>query len=335
MKKEFAGIIKDLEINHPLANNFRRRTLKYCDTHKNAQSLLRTLEFEEKEDDYPYRNALYAIFKSCAYDALEHKEAAFEAAKDALAGFRNCGNDFNEALAHLFLGLLYKAHEADHLALPEFDKANKLFTICRDLYNAESNFGKEAQCDLYVKKIMKTRESFEAKEISTILHPPIAKVLSSLWKRARLIFGVYDIGHASYVGKFVFEDTVLGAVEVEQVVIAGKTYNLHNYRGGTEIAITSGGDYRWLKVAGISMNKAKPIPIEPDDYVLADLKLAHQPRDIVIANLHNPPTPEERAGVIKRFTLKGLKSESISDIPNIPLSAVDICGVVIAIAKPA
>lgn len=85
------------------------------------------------------------------------------------------------------------------------------------------------------------------------------------------------------------------------------------------------------------MNLAKPVPILENDYVLTtDLGTNHtvpQSGDIVIAALYNP-AQGQRAGVIKRYTTKGLQSISTDNYPNIPLEDVRIRGIVLAVAKP-
>ena len=85
------------------------------------------------------------------------------------------------------------------------------------------------------------------------------------------------------------------------------------------------------------MDRAEPVSICNNDFALvvdvhaSDIK--PQYNDIVVAALHNP-TPDERAGVIKKYTPKGLRSMSNESYPLIPLQKINIRGVVIAFAKP-
>jgi hypothetical protein len=335
MRKEIMGIIKDLEIDRPHANDLRRRVLSSFDSQKDLNELLAELIHEEQEDDYPDCSALHAVVISATYDALNNKEAAIKKAKDAVSCFRNLGNDHNESLAHWLIGLLYKTYEEDHLALPELAEAVILMKRSIEVRDAEGNYDKKAKYQKSLQEITAALNSLATKQTNPSSDPGKKTGTPHPWKKASLFFGVQDIAHASHTGKFVFEDASVSAVEVAHVVISGKPHNIYSCRGGTIIKITSNGDYRWLKVAGLSMNLASPVTIEPEDYVLADLKLAYQPGDIVVANLHDPPTPQERAGVIKRYTPTGLKSESTTSIPLIPLVNADVRGVVIAIAKPA
>ncbi len=81
------------------------------------------------------------------------------------------------------------------------------------------------------------------------------------------------------------------------------------------------------------MNKAHPIPILPDDFILMDPGQHPQAGQIVVADLKHPPTPDEQAGVVKRYSRQGLKSESSEDHKPIPLRDAKLRGVVIAVAK--
>ena len=82
------------------------------------------------------------------------------------------------------------------------------------------------------------------------------------------------------------------------------------------------------------MNNLSPIPILPNDYILANVSITPQIGDLVIARFKNPTTDEERAGAVKKYKANGLFSESTVKIRSIPLSEVELKGVVIAVAKP-
>jgi hypothetical protein len=156
------------------------------------------------------------------------------------------------------------------------------------------------------------------------------------WPTARIVYSIRDFGHANQKPEYDLNDDQISEMSIDAISFDGISYTVYNPRkgAGNQIKLNSSGNYRWLKVAGNSMNRASPIPIEPDDYALADLDQEPQFGNIIIANLHNPPTPAEKAGVIKRYTSKGLKSESVEQIDPIPVIDADIRGVVIAVAKP-
>jgi hypothetical protein len=177
----------------------------------------------------------------------------------------------------------------------------------------------------------KTKKASQPVIRTTPKHPQANRT----WSPARIIYSVRDFGHANQNPEFDMDNNQVGEMSIDAVSFDGVSHTVYNLRqgAGNQIRLTSSGNYRWLKVAGNSMNRSDPIPLEPGDYVLADLDQSPQVGNIVIANLHNPPTPAERAGVIKRYTQKGLKSESIKQIDPIPLTDADIRGVVIAVAK--
>ncbi|PIP35829.1 MAG: hypothetical protein COX20_09215 [Desulfobacterales bacterium CG23_combo_of_CG06-09_8_20_14_all_52_9] len=158
--------------------------------------------------------------------------------------------------------------------------------------------------------------------------------LTQPWPTAQIVYRVQDFSHASREGKFVLDNAQISEMSIDEVKFDDITHKIYNLREGSQIRLVSGGNYRWLKVAGESMNRATPVPIEPGDYILTALDITPQIEDIVIANLHNPPTPAERAGVVKRYNSDGFKSESTEILSPIPLTEADIRGVVFAVAKP-
>jgi len=158
--------------------------------------------------------------------------------------------------------------------------------------------------------------------------------LKPSWPAAYITYGVHDFGHASRVGKYVLDDDPISEIVLDEISINGKFYKLFCAQDGNhELTLTPGKDYRWLCVAGESMNSANPTAIEPGDYVLTDINRNANVGDIVVANLLDPPTPAEHAGVIKRFAGNELRSESDKKIEPIPIAEAKLSGVVIAIAK--
>jgi hypothetical protein len=333
MRKELTGIIEALSIDNRFGVSLRQLVLSSCDTQPKARALLNELEHDEKEGEYQTNSGLYALFKSCAYDELKEKISSINSAKDAVSKFGNRGDDFNEALAQWFTGILYKEYGEEHLAVPEFEDAIKRLARCSECYASESKYKNKKDCELYIDKITRSLRVLETRTTSKSVPTSTSSGVSSRWNKARLIFRVYDVGHASKVGKFTLDDPIDSKVEIDQVVIEDRPYYLYNCRGGTEIQLTSNGDYRWVKVVGESMNKAVPMPIEPDDYVLVDVNLPPDKGLIVFASLRNPPTSAERAGIIKRYSSKGFISESTLTIEPIPLKEADVRGVIIAVAK--
>lgn len=153
---------------------------------------------------------------------------------------------------------------------------------------------------------------------------------------SHLVYRVGNFGHTNPAPVFDSRDDQDIDLSIETIRFDGDIYEIFNpRRTGDQIRLTFSGNYRWLKVFGTSMNRADPVSIEEDDFVLARLDQQPNFNDIVVANLHNPPVPGEKAVIIKRFTLFGLKSESSKPFDLVPSVEADIRGVVIAVAKPA
>ncbi|MDW8227632.1 MAG: S24 family peptidase, partial [Anaerolineales bacterium] len=197
-------------------------------------------------------------------------------------------------------------------------------------YEQENDLQAKRRCDVQIQECNKA-----LKRIESGLPPKSSSHSHAKWPSLRLIQHVYDFGHASLVGKFVLEDKPITAVEINQVLIDGKPYELLAVQEDVHaITIPPGHQLFWLKIAGQSMNQASPTPIHEGDYVLIDHNRLPSNGDIVFAQINHPPTPAERAGIIKRLKGSSLYSESDLSIPPIPLTRVTIKGIVIAIAKP-
>lgn len=131
-------------------------------------------------------------------------------------------------------------------------------------------------------------------------------------------------------------------VEVLEIRINGKYYDLHPIRSGLKINPESSIEWGWMKIKGDSMNAMKSsVSIENDDYVLIRFGQEARENDIVITALMNHKNSEEQV-TVKRF--KGsagrLVSESKSKGPEYDPIIINkqndlhIIGIVYAVAKP-
>lgn len=340
MWSEFVGIIKAVQVQQPEAVALKTAITSSAD-HQQADVKLDDMEPEEKSPgDRREYQALYAMCKACVYcesELMLALENALNSAFDAIEGFRCCGNIFNEGLGCRVLGIIYNKQGKTNLAIAEFDRAINIFKQCQKLYESENNFKRKADCERQIheceKNITKIQKGSSSKSTGSQSFGKHGR--RQPWPAARINFHVYDFGHASRVGKYVLDDEPISEIEIEEIVISGEPHKLYcAQEGNYEIILTAEGNYRWFCVAGESMNQAEPTAIQPNDYVLADINRNANIGDIVIANLRNPPTPAERAGVIKRLSEDALESESSENIESIPIAEVKISGVVIAIAKP-
>ncbi|KAF0107363.1 MAG: hypothetical protein FD146_1841 [Anaerolineaceae bacterium] len=341
MHNEFQEIINCLDTEEPSTKELAERIGNLCLSKKGTEEAIK--ELVEKVADYeadvrtcenvPFCNLLLSF---SYYHWGDLPQAAIYAEK-AANQFNRCGNRWNRALSLWGQAAIYRDEHLDQ-AITEYKSALKLINAIvndadrRGLHN-KYKYSKNVagRINDKLKELEERSTASNAAYQNASSKQKWARPYS--WPTARIIYGVYDIGHASKVGKYILDDGQIGEMSIDEVNFDEMKHKVYNLREGDQITLVPGKDYRWLKVAGNSMNRANPIPIEPDNYVLADLGQKPQVGNIVIANLHNPPTPAERAGVIKKYTNDGLKSESTETIDNIPLTDVDIRGVIIAVAK--
>jgi hypothetical protein len=337
MQSEFVGIIRALALTHPEVDALRQQSLAACATNADPVELLENFEADERDSGVCQEyQAFSALCKASLLAGNDDLDGAINEANKALEEFRFCGNSFNEGLSHRFFGLIYFQQDKENQAISELARAKKIFKSCVQTYAAESKYARKAdaekqifECDKLIERIKNPSADAGASD------RPASKGFSKKsWPTASMVYGVYDVGHASKVGRFVLEDDQISEMSIEDVRFDDKKHKIYNLHIGSQIRLHPSGEYRWLRVVGNSMNRATPIPIDPEDYVLVDFKVNPQPGNIIFASFCNPPTPAERAGVIKRLSGEGLRSESSEIIEPIPMEDVELRGVVLAIAKP-
>jgi SOS-response transcriptional repressor LexA len=147
---------------------------------------------------------------------------------------------------------------------------------------------------------------------------------------------VYD--HIS-AGKFdasnILEQPVTH-MEVDRVIIEGVPYRIHSFTGSRLVNLPSLQEHYVLKVTGNSMNRAKPVPIDPNDYVLMKRQSVAPSGNIVAAVIIR----DDPLATLKRFYQRGdeyiLQPES--DDPKwqeriLMKEDFSICGIVLAVLK--
>jgi hypothetical protein len=285
-----------------------------------------------------HNQAFYAVLIASTYLNLEEQKEAVNWYETAECQFRNQGEVWNQGITLKILGLAYMSAAEQYLAVCTFEKAQHL--LSQEIRLHKNDYGPDYQreisdLDVCIKKARQIPTQSKKPQQPSNRTSPKFHQANPAWSPARIIYSVRDFGHANHDPEFDMGDDQISEMSIDAISFDGISHTVYNLRrgAGNQIKLNSSGKYRWLKVAGNSMNRAVPIPLEPGDYVLADLDQEPQIGNIIIANLHNPPTPAERAGVIKRYIRRGLKSESIEPIDPIPLTDADIRGVVIAVAK--
>lgn|GEM_PF-3939889 len=253
---------------------------------------------------------------------------------------RSGGEKWNEAITHWYLGVIYRDEGDQALATNEFNNAQKLLTSIGALSEWKGDYETRDQCWKLLQQINQDANAPAAirqhKPIP-VQYPFVEQKPQRVEHNAQLAFPIYDFVHAGTRGIFVFDDDAVNNINFEGPIADETKYQIFNIRNGntsTPINIRSSGKYFWCRVSGKSMNQTAPIPIDDGDFILVNTIIQPTYNDIIVAALAESTSHADRAGVVKRFTKKGLVSESTEDYENISLTDADIRGVVIAVAKP-
>ncbi len=263
----------------------------------------------------------------------------------AIRIFRRIDSDgWNEAITHWYLGTIYRDGNEQILAEQEFGAAKKLLTCIGAFSELKGDYEIRDHCLELLKQIEKDANSppivtkqKKRRQQNPIVNQKLDTFLLPIIQDAQLAFPVYDFVHAGTRGIFIFDDDTISDITFNGPKISEKEFQIFNVRGGNTTApirIQSSSKYFWGRVSGNSMNKSTPVPIDNGDYILVNMNIQPVYNDIVVAALAEPTSLTDRAGVVKRFTRKGLVSESTDYYENIKLMDTDIRGVVIAVAKP-
>jgi hypothetical protein len=131
---------------------------------------------------------------------------------------------------------------------------------------------------------------------------PIAQTDSSVkdesfsWGRLRLIPVYGQIAAGDFGASGVLAQPA-SRLEINQVLIEDVPYRIHSLVGGQVINLPSPQEHFVLKVSGNSMNLARPMPIENNDYVLMRRQAAADNGNIVAAEIIH----EDPKATLKRY----------------------------------
>ncbi len=334
---EITGIFRYVNLQHPVLADLKDSLLN-CQSVDNAIALLErfspTCDLLINPWDY---QGFHALLRVCFMLARNTGgEDALSQADQAIAAFRYTGDSYNEAVGHRIQGLLYQRMGRASLALTSLQRAVTLFTPCEESYGSESNYPRERDCADQIQACQSAIDEVEHQSPTAPSQPETSSkpIFVPNWPIARLVIGVQDFVLASHIGRYIMDNDPVGEIQINELIIDGDIHRFYSaQKGNFEYTLVPGNDYRWLKVAKVSMNQTSPTPICPNDLVLVDTGRNANVGDIVIAELFDPPTPQERAVVVKRYSNKGFQSESTEEIPPIPLDKASIRGVVLAVAK--
>jgi hypothetical protein len=362
LKNEFTEIIEILEIKDSQLKNMRQRIIKASNNSESTNQVIRLLESKSANfcicaDTYkqnPICSVSYEsyclLFRAYAKYCVERYQESLELTLDAYDGFRTKSQPIDQALtlwaialAQIKLGQFNFAknklenaidtlNENDR-KLRSLGRYQKIAQIKRinvqidELLTAINNREKKAYRPFAKGQLRHTHKQSDPKRTKT----PFP------WKSSQLLFPVYNYVRAGKEGNFIFDSQPEIDATIEEMLFNEKPFRIYNSREeGLPIKIIP-AVYRWLRVEGDSMDQAEPIPILDGDYVLCievhSSSYSAKHNDIVVVAIRDP-SETDRAGVIKKYTKKGLCSVSSQSYQIIPLNKVDIRGVVIAVAKP-
>ena len=340
MSDEYQELLHYLDTEDFFLKELTNRTIELCASKSGTEEAI--TELIKKADDYgedvrtcenvPFCNLLLSF----AYWNRGDQPRAVKYAEDAATQYSRCGNQWNRALSLWGKAVIFRDRSVEQ-AIIEYKSAHKLFNGIAKTANFK---GFHERFNFSKKITARINEKINELEKRPPLppNPPVVPNVNKKKNRpnlssASIVYGVYDIGHASANGVYVMDDQQICEATIEEIKFDDVTYSIFNLREGARLRSRLERIIVGLKVAGNSMNQASPVSIEPDDFILVDVKQAPETGNIVFAGLKSPPTPAERAGIIKRYTSNGFESESTESIGTIPLNVAEIRGVVIAVAK--
>ncbi len=296
-----------------------------------------------------------SLFLACIYYKLDNFQKVQYYAKQAIRDFELNNSQWNATLANWVYGEAYILLGQEMPAHSELSKTIKAFSAMSKEFRWEERYEDRDKCVEISSKIKERLKNLDKnwdgtayykkkrdKPLSSGASPPRKPSPPTPrnpypWKRSQIIFPVQSQLCAGTEGNFIFESEPDLEAILDELDFDEKKHYFYNLREEGNPIYLKARAYRWFRVEGNSMNEAEPVSIMDGDYVLAiDLTLINmgiRTGDIVIANLYNP-MPDERAGVIKKYTQEGLESQSSDEYQIILMTDANISGLAIAVAKP-
>lgn len=321
-----------------------------CQTAAQADQLIKKIKCREDEykpdfraaDKKPFCSILYAA----AYSIREKPAKSMEHLEDAERGFNCSGQEKHLAVARWMHGLLHMQDGHPELAKLDLEAAAAGLERLAVRHRRVGRYEKAEEClglAEQIKEITPETSQLEALKINvkpgrgkTKAHRP-SPAPKSAPRFGALVFPVYSPVSAGKGGDFVFDSLPQGQASISELTIDEVPYRVFSLKADEPVTMHA-RIHRWMYVQGDSMNQAAPHPLLEGDCILVvetgSSGLGPKANDIVVAALLDPASNADRAGVVKRYTSKGLCSESSQAYPPIPLKKARVKGIVLAVAKP-
>ncbi|GAB1471835.1 hypothetical protein MASR2M66_27130 [Chloroflexota bacterium] len=299
------------------------------------------LEVRSKEE-LPFCHLLTAY---CYFFSKNFKDAEKHSVM-AIDNFRVCGMSWNEAIAHWFLGLIYRSKSRGYLYLSELKKTLEIMTPIIAEYRIQGNYAAAISSEEIINILQEQRVLAEKMETGTLHTPPEKKEGKSVvTNKGYLVLPwlpKYDSVRAGPNGIVwtrppTKSGTVVQIVEIDNIPHQLYPIGSSSLTKDNQITLINSLSYGWTKVSGQSMNASTPISIEDGDYVLFSMQYDIEKNAIVIAS--RQLTNEDYAYMVKKYIAKDrvLISETSDNSEDyLPMrmdEGYQILGTVIAIAK--
>ena len=339
-------VLDKLEIKSEATKALKKEIKNLQGNRAEANVLLNKLETEARLNNCTKCDSRHfrSFFLSCIYDELGVIVQTQSHVKRAIRDFNLSGSTWNEVLANWVYGETFLLLNRKMPARRELEHTIEMFEEMAKKYRRENQYEKGNECNEFIVQIKRRLEDNIRDDASHPFEygfdspsPPFYTSRHLPWRRSQMIFPVQNQIRAGREGNFVFDGQPDFDAVLDELAFNETIHYFYNIREEGNPVILKPRAYRWFRIEGNSMNQVNPIPIMHEDYVLAiDLsasKIDVQLGSIVIAELYNP-LPNERAGVLKKYTSSGLESRSSEEYPIISLEKASIRGIAIAVAKP-
>lgn len=325
-------------------------SFKDCATLAKADELIKDIKCKEAEYSPDFRAAAKRPFCSICYTAAYYVRGRHSQAlrhlEDAERGFNCSGQEWNLAMARWMHALLDQSMGQNERAKLNFEAAGNILKRLSYDYRRKGRYETADECGKLIEMIrastdaelphqLKASQSNKQEPKNEMPIPVPVKSPSS--NAGTLIFPVFDPVCAGTTGHFIFDSEPQGQLSLGELTINEKPFRIYSLKNNEPVFLHP-RIYRWMLVTGDSMNQAHPYPLNEGDCLLIvetdSDGLSPRSGDIVVAALLDPSSSAERAGVVKRYSPAGLRSESSQAYPSIPFKKVKVKGIVLAVAKP-
>jgi tetratricopeptide (TPR) repeat protein len=325
-----------LEIKDPALEKLRNTILRSFNNTEEVKDILAQQHENCKQTNCFSCNkeAICLFLNGVLYFRLGENDTAIRELETANQHFRNQDEAWNSIVGRAMFGSVCEASGKHHLALREYQKA--LDILINDYIRLRPTEYVE-KASIFKNLLQDQIECCSSPHPKT---PPPKSARSSArltipWLQTAQYPHVYADPKAPVLG----ESFERNGASVDEIILEGKPYQIYSSRHGDNlITLTSERQYLWAKVAGNSMNAAKPVPIVEGDFVLLYNSNDANHGTIVVASLPDNSGSGDQL-VVKRYSKTNRMLISETSPPDLyaPMPAgrdTRIIGVVIAVAKP-